>query len=214
VKRRPWSEADVATLRALYPTTRTADLAQRLGRKLNLVYAKAVALGLRKDPAYMAAMMARISAALPEVGAAHRWKPGNRTWNKGTHYVAGGRSTETRFKPGQPSPRWDPQIYCIGALRINYDGGLDIKVDNGRRGWQSMARYVWETERGPIPPKMAVRSINGDSHDTRIENLRLATQAELMRENTLHNYPKPLARAIQLRGALNRRINRMEAKRG
>jgi hypothetical protein len=111
------------------------------------------------------------------------------------------------------SKRWDPEAYVIGALRINADGDLDIKVANGLRAWRSMVRFTWETERGPIPPSTVVRTINGDRHDTRIENLRLATKREVMLENTLHNYPEPLARALQLRGALTRKINDIERKR-
>ncbi|CAB3960116.1 hypothetical protein LMG7053_06166 [Achromobacter ruhlandii] len=34
--------------------------------------------------------------------------------------------------------------------------------------------------------------------------------AENMRRNTLHRYPKEIAHAIQMRGALNRRIRNVE----
>ena len=43
----------------------------------------------------------------------------------------------------------------MGALRVNTDGQLDIKVREGLRAWDSMARFVWATERGPIAPGMA-----------------------------------------------------------
>lgn len=119
---------------------------------------------------------------------------------------------ETQFKKGNVSKRWDPEIYIIGALRINSYNELDIKLRTGLRAWYSMARWTWETVRGPIPKGMVVRFRNGDKHDTRIENLRLGTRREVMLENTLHNYPKPIAAVIQLRGALNRRINRLEEK--
>jgi hypothetical protein len=33
------------------------------------------------------------------------------------------------------------------------------------------------------------------------------SRAESMRRNSYHNYPKELAQLIQLRGALNRKIN-------
>lgn len=205
-----WSAADLRVLRKLYPNTPTKDIAAKLGRSLGPVYQTAARLGLKKSAAYLASPAASRLRRGDNVGAARRFPKGNVPWNKGVHWVAGGRSAETRFKPGQRSIRWPVEDYPIGALRINSDGGLDIKVREGLRAWDSMARWCWESERGPIPRGMVVRPINGDAHDTRIENLRLATRAEVMRDNTLHNYPKPIARAIQLRGALNRRINRLQ----
>lgn len=203
-----WSRADLRTIRRLYPNSPTAAIAKRLGRDLGHVYAKAGNLGLHKSPAYLASPAAHRLDGV--VGKASRFQPGIVPWNKGKHYVAGGRSAETRFKPGNVSKRWDPEIYVVGALRINSDGYLEIKVRDGCRAWKPMIRFTWETERGPIPAGMVVRPLNGDPDDTRIKNLRLATRGEVMRENTLHNYPKPIARAIQLRGALIRQINRRE----
>lgn len=39
------------------------------------------------------------------------------------------------------------------------------------------------------------------------DRLELVTRAENMARNTLHRYPKEVAQLIQLRGALNRKIN-------
>jgi hypothetical protein len=42
------------------------------------------------------------------------------------------------------------------------------------------------------------------------EKLELVTHAELMRRNSYHTrYPKDLGLVIQMRGALNRKINRL-----
>jgi hypothetical protein len=210
--RRYWTPAEVSTLRARYTDEATWKIAEAIGRAPRDVYAKASALGLHKSDAFLASPASGRLRHSDTRGEPTRFRPGHMPWNKGTSYVAGGRSHETRFKKGHVSTRWDPEVYVIGALRINSDGGLDIKITNGTRGWVSMARWTWEAERGPIPVGKCVRAINGDRHDTRIENLRLSTKREVMLENTLHNYPKPLTRAIQLRGALNRRINRIVRK--
>ena len=211
---KPWTAAEERVLRRRYPHDPTVDLLPALpGRTLTTVYQRANILGLRKTAEYFASPAAKRLDGVK--GAATRYPKGHVPANKGLRRPGWfrGRMRETQFKKGNYSKRWDRDAYCVGALRINTDGGLDIKVREGLRAWDSMARFTWETERGPIPRGHVVRAINGDPHDTRIENLRLATRGAVMRENTLHNYPKPLVQAIQLRGALNRRINDMEKER-
>lgn len=43
-----------------------------------------------------------------------------------------------------------------------------------------------------------------------IDRVECITLAENMRRNMLHRYPQEIVRAIQLRGALNRRIRNVE----
>lgn len=213
MKHKPWTAAENRIMRRDYPNAPTEKLARKLRRTATTVYQHAAFLGLRKSAEYLASPAAgRLDG---QRGAACRFPKGHRPWNAGKKgWTAGGRSVLTRFKKGNRSARWDPEIYSIGALRVNADGGLDIKVKEGLRAWESLARFTWRTERGRIPKGSVVRFINGDQHDTRIENLRLGTRLELMRENTLHRYPKPVARLIQLRGALMRQINAREGRHG
>jgi hypothetical protein len=63
---------------------------------------------------------------------------------------------------------------------------------------------------GPIPPSHAIAFRDGDRSNCAIENLEMVSRAELARRNVMWNrYPKELCLAIQLRGALKRRIRRM-----
>lgn len=143
---------------------------------------------------------------------ATQFKPGQEAWNRGLHYMPGGNIRRGWFKKGGRSIRWPEDIYGIGALRVTTDGTLLIrsKPDRGRHGWEIMARFVWRTERGPIPKGHVIRAINGDGHDTRIENLECITLAENARRNSHWNkYPKEVARLIQLKGAINRQVNRI-----
>lgn len=210
--RRAWTRAENATIRRRFPHEPTADLLPALsGRALSAIYQRAYTLGLKKTQQYLNSPAAHRLDGVKGMGS--RFQPGLVPWNKGTHWTAGGRSKLTRFKKGHRSARWPLEDYQIGALRINSDGQLDIKVREGLRAWDCMARFVWTTERGPIPKNGVIRTLNGDIHDPRIENLRLTTRGELMRENTYHRYPKAIGRLIQLRGALQRQINRREKER-
>lgn len=206
--RRRWTDAEVAMLRARYANELTSAIAADIGRDTKCVYTKAHALGLHKSAAFLASAGRFLKGV--RRSPATEFKPGQASWNKGTHWTAGGRSVQTRFRKGNVSKRWDPELYVIGALRINADGQIDMKVRTGLRAWNSLARWTWAHERGPIPKGYAVRFHNRDTHDCRIENLYLCSRADLMRANTVHNYPKPIARAILMRGALMRQINKRE----
>lgn len=212
--RRYWTKAEDRLVRRHYPHMATADAAKLLpGRTALSVYQRAYGLGLNKSAAYLASPAARRWSGLE--GWAHRFPKGHVPANKGLRRPGWGpgRMKATQFKKGQRSARWPLEDYQVGALRINADGQMDIKVKEGMRAWYCFARWIWITERGPIPRNGVIRILGDDQDDIRIENLRLTSRAELMRDNTYHRYPKEIARLIQLRGALNRQINKREKQR-
>lgn len=214
--RRPWSAADLAMLRERYPHEPTARVAAALGRSVPSVYGQAEKLGLRKTAAYLASPAACRLRRGDAIGFAYRFPKGHVPANKGVKgWQAGGRSVETRFRRGNVSVRWDPEIYIVGALRITSDGELQMKVAPGNRSWLGLAQYEWAMHHGGrLPPRGHVlRHRNGDAHDPRIDNLECITCAENMRRNSLHNLPKPLVHVIQLRTALNRRLARVADER-
>lgn len=206
--RHHWTAAEIDAVLRLYPDHTTGEVASRLGRSVSSVYTCAYAHGIKKSAAFFASGQ---GGRLDGIRGGHtRFKAGFTPWNKNMKgWKAGGRSAETRFKPGNVSARWDQEAYAVGALRINTDGGIEIKVAPGPRQWVALARYTWESERGAIPPGHVVRVHGGDPYDCAdIGKLECLSRKDNMRRNSVHRLPKALAQIVQLRGALIRKINR------
>jgi len=141
-----------------------------------------------------------------------RIKPGAIPFNKGRkqkEYMTRSKiraTMATRFK--------------CGHLPHNTKKDLEITVRTDKRGvdykfirislgnWLPLHRFIWEKKNGPIPKKMKLVFKDGDPMNCELSNLELVSPAELMLRNSLHNYPEPIVKTIQLRGALNRQINK------
>ena len=191
----------------LYPTHSAAECAAVLGVGIKTVYNKAAALGLKKSREWIADHARRKTADPAHGSHAARFKPGHATWNKGTHFTAGGRSADTRFKPGHRPHGWK----SIGHERFTADGVWQRKVTNTgvtRRDYVNVHWIVWREAGRDIPPGHALVFKDSNRMNVALDNLELVTRAELMRRNSLHRYPKEIALVIQLRGAINRQINR------
>lgn len=207
-RRRPWTDADVQIVRDLYPDTATEVIAKRLGRPLTSVYRKANHLGMKKSPEYLASPLARRLTKDSTTGVEFRFRAGMTPWNKGSSYVAGGRSAETRFTAGH-TPR---TLVPIGTERVR-DGYLWRKVRDDlvpvRRNWREVHRIVWEEANGPVPPGHAVVFRNRDRSDIRLDNLELITRSELGRRNAMHRLPAEVRKVIHTKAALTRQINKL-----
>jgi hypothetical protein len=129
---------------------------------------------------------------------------------------------ETQFKKGQMHGQAQRNWKPIGSERISKDGYLERKVSDEdyshlpadeanrkrQRRWVAVHRLVWEEANGPIPAGHKLAFRNGNKRDIQLDNLECVSDAEWMRRNTVHNLPKPVARAVQLLGALNRQIRK------
>lgn len=211
-----WSVADEAVMRAEFPNTRTADLAARLGRETVAVQNFAYKLGLRKSQAFLyGPESGRLHAGEPR-GVEFRFQPGQTPSNKGLRRKGWGpgRMRETQFKKGAPRSGKAALVYQpVGAERISADGYLERKVNDDlpfNRRWRAVHALLWEATHGPVPAGHSVAFKNRDKTDIRLDNLELVSRAELMRRNTVHNYPKPVVQAIHALGALTRQIRQRE----
>jgi len=212
VSGRPWTDAEDSIMRARYATEPARALAAQLGRTERAVYMRADFLGLKKPVELVRAVNA---ANVAKAGAAYRFKPGHSTWNKGVSWNAGGRSAETRFAKGERRGAAAMNLQPIGTERVNKDGNIVRKVadtGNKRTDWRPVHVLLWERHNGTVPAGHIVVFKDRNAANVTIENLDCITRAENMRRNSHYNrYPLEVSRLIQLRGALNRKINAMEA---
>jgi hypothetical protein len=210
--RRYWLAWEVEFLRRTYADSLTADLARVLGMPQRSVLAKANALGLHKSVEVIAEVARERSRRPDHGGRAHQFRTGHTTWNKGTHFDPGGRSAETRFKPGSKPHTWVP----VGSYRVTADGALELKTgdDPGPYTvrWTPVARLVWEAAHGPIPAGHSVVFKPGmrttDPELLTVDRMECLTRQQLMARNTVHQYGPLVASIAQLRGAINRQINK------
>lgn len=215
--RRRWTEHELGILRRDYAHTLTEQIAQLLGRTAKQVYSRAKNMGLRKSAEFLssAASERMRRGELPGEGfIRHRFQPGQVPWNKGLKGSTGKHpnTVARHFKPKNRPQTWLP----VGSLRIK-DGRLERKVtDTGHTpaDWVGVHRIVWTEAHGPVPPGKVIVFKRGrlsvDPEHITPDALECIDRRELMARNSLHTHYTPeIARLIQLRGALNRKINRL-----
>jgi len=162
---------------------------------------KAKKLGVKKSDEYL------IRFGILENG---KFCKNRNTHNKGKRFISGGRSIETRFKPGLTPPNHKP----VGSTRTTVDGYLEIKVAEGRRQWKPLHHKVWKDTHGIYPEKgTAIIFRDGNKKNCNIDNLELISRKQLMQRNTVHNLPEELKEVIRLKSSLMRRINDKQGKR-
>jgi hypothetical protein len=211
----PWSPEREALMREFYPHVPALEIAKALGVSKPQVYRRARALGLVKSEAFLQSELSgRVQRGKQHPGiVGNQFKPGLVPWNKGKHVVAGGRSAETRFKTGDRPVNWMP----LGAVRVNYYGVLERKVregNNGGKNWEGVHRLVWKEHHGPIPRGHMV-AFKGGKPLTKLEEitpdaLECISHAENLRRNGIWTKSPELAQLYQLKGQINRQVNRIK----
>jgi len=202
-----WTEQQVEAIRRRYPHERTDAIARDLGLPVARVYSKAAWMGLAKTPEYMDSPEAcRLRRDNPQ-GVLHRFPKGHVPANKGVKGISYPGMEATQFKKGAKPHTWKP----IGTERYSKEGYLQRKVtDTGYppRDWVGVHILLWREHHGEIPSAHIIKFKDGNKQNIAIENLECISQADNMRRNSFHNYPKEVAQLIQLRGAVQRQINK------
>lgn len=210
--RKFWTEAETDLLRKLFPFYTSLAIARTMGRTEGAISGQARKLGLKKSDEHLQANGGRWNPDHPKA-VANRFQKGLVPWNKGKHIVTGGRSAETRFKPGTKPGNWMP----VGSERVTHDGYLQRKLtDTGYppRDWVAVHHIVWKEAGREIPKGYRLVFKDGNKLNVTLDNLELVSIADLMRRNTIHNLPPEVREVIHLRGALVRKINRHERTQG
>lgn len=209
MKRRIWTEKQVAYLTRHYHDRDTEMLCRRLNRTAKQIYRKARYLGLHK-PHECYAIAGRKGAHHPQA-IAHRFKKGQTAHNKGKRIEefmspeAIERSSRTRFKPGNMPAHTKP----IGYERVDKKNGcIYIKVAMDKK-MMLKHRWVWQQHHGEIPPGHCVSFRDGNRQNCDISNLFLISREDNARrraaEETEEQRRKRIALTQEKRNKLIRR---------
>lgn len=223
MKRTHWTPEMDSMLRRLYTHHSAAECALEIGVSAAAICGRVTVLGLHKPRSWMADR------------ARQRWAEGRHTASRATCFKLGAtpfnkglpmsewmpqasadKCSRTQFRPGQMAGAAMHNWVPVGTEKVR-DGLLCRKVTDDPNvypaaRWQPVSRLVWEAEHGPIPAGHIVRFRDGMATTHRdsitLDRLELVTRAENMRRNSYHTrYPKEVAQLIQLKCALNRKIN-------
>lgn len=224
MKGRPWTNADLALLRAIYPNAGCREMERRLDRTIGAIYQKVAKLRLKRSAQFLAEKSARERRDLLRFGAAHRFHKGDVPQNKGKRRPgwSTGRMREGWFKKGQRRGVAALKYKPIGAIG-ECDGYLYIKIAEAKnppygfpnkQSWRMLHHKVWEDAGNPAVNFHTHCLIfkDGDRKNCSPENLQLITRAENCRRNSIHRLPPALKKVITLKGAIRRRITIIERK--
>ena len=209
----PWTPEQIDWLRANYPDMRTDACIAHIGCTRKQLQYKVSSLKIKKSAAWMASdespLLKAASARAKIVGSRGQFQPGAAPWNKGISYQAGGRSTETRFKPGAKPHTWHP----IGHTSTAPDGYLYRKTqDTGvtRRDYVLVHHLIWRMHGRSVPKGHVLVFRDGEKSNVDINNLELIPRGELMKRNSVHRHGPEIAQISQLIGCINRQLRKKE----
>lgn len=218
-KKHVWTSAELELVRQKYPDRPAREIADALGISIHQLYKQTHTMGLKKSQAFKDSPLSSRLRRGENPGKAYRYTKGHVPANKGTRRpgYAPGRMQETQFKKGRPAHEAHNYV-PIGAEKIDPKRNVlmrkmtdDPALFPAKR-WRPVHVLAWEAAHGPVPPGYICIFRRGMktyvAAEITADRLEVVTLKENMLRNTVHNLPAPLPELIQLRGALNRKINR------
>ena len=196
-----YTEEDDELLRKLYPRTRAIEIAKMIGRSKCSVIGRANKLGLKKDRDFMI-----------ECSRAGQFRKGQEPPNKGKKWddfmskEAQERSRSTTFKKGN-IPKNHMQV---GDEAKTTDGYWKVKIAEPNK-WAYKHILLWQQHHGEIPEGHLIYFVDGNQDNVTIENLAMTDRAG-HGKRVKDNQPLELKQLIQLKGALQRQINKIEGR--
>ena len=114
-------------------------------------------------------------------GITGHFRKGLVPWNKGIKGVSYPGMVPTQFKKGNKPANLVP----IGSERVNADGYVDIKVQDGQKqhNWKGKHIIIYEQHNGPVPPGYVIIFGDGNNRNFEPGNLLCVSRAQLARLN-------------------------------
>ena len=205
-----YTQAQLDEIRQRYPHEKTQIIADSMGIKAHSIYNLAYKMDLKKtEEFFMTPGCGRLLKGTRN-GIVGEFKKGHVPFNKGLKMPAEvyDKVKGTMFTKGHVPANVKP----IGYLSVRPDtfGREYIYIKIKDSVWELYHRYLWEQEHGPIPAKMKIVFINGNTLDCRIENLKMVTYQEAMLMNTIHRYTPEIKQLIRLNNKLKQKLNGKE----
>ena len=191
---RTWTDDEEQYLIANYATTSNAELAAALGKKnADRVMDKASLLGLKKSSEFL-------SEQSKNKGQGGQFKKGLIPHNKGKKLSQETKEKlkPTMFKRGNRPHNAQP----VGTETKDKYGYVWVKIAEPSE-WK-LKHHIAYGE--PVPTGHKLIFIDGNKYNFKRENLKLITDADLMRLNTMHRFPPDLVRVIKTINKLQRKI--------
>jgi hypothetical protein len=190
--RSTFTKSDDQFIRANFETMSFRAMAKTIGRSKYGVMYRLRLLGLVRS----AEANARFNGT--------KFNIGSTPWNKGKKIVVTEAMKHTFYKKGNTPANTLPDNSI--SLRFSKEGRPYMFLRISKNNWKHIHVCLWEHYHGRAPEGYVVVFKNKDTLDVRIENLELITREELMKRNTIHNYPEPVKNAIRALGKLKKTI--------
>jgi len=210
MSRKTWTPAEIEFVANMYPGHSSEHIAHELGRSVQAIYSLAGNMGLKKNAEYLASSYSGRIKKQTEKGVQARFKKGHTPFNKGkkmADYVKPEvieRVMRNSFKKGliPHNTATNGDVRC----RRDKNGHSYMFIRIAKSQWVPLHVYSWERQHGPIAEGCCVVFKTPDRSNCDVTNLELVTREELMRRNTIQQYPEGLRQAMKLIKKLNRTI--------